>query len=87
MGQRTWSTQNYWVLANNGNPLSITSVYGQPVLLKRFEVWNKLKELKSIALPKWLCIGDFNQIHICDEKFSFNASKIPRADSFQQLID
>ena len=49
------------LLDNKGTPLSITFVYGHPILAKREDVWNKLKDLKLLTHPNWLCIGDFNQ--------------------------
>ena len=49
------------LLDNKGTPLSITFVYGNPILAKREDVWNKLKDLKLLTHPNWLCIGDFNQ--------------------------
>ena len=36
---------------NQGNPLSITFVYGNLELSKREEVWNKLRSLKLLAYP------------------------------------
>ena len=36
---------------NQGNPLSITFVYGNLEMSKREEVWNKLRSLKLLAHP------------------------------------
>lgn len=74
------------LLDNKGNPLSITFVYGHPDHSMREEVWSKLKELRDIAHPKWLCIGDFNQILDVNEKFSFNRGRIVGAKIFRQVI-
>nr|POF09760.1 hypothetical protein CFP56_21398 [Quercus suber] len=71
---------------NRGNPLSITFVYGHPQQSKKEEVWCKLRELKLIAHPKWLCIGDFNQILSNKDKFTFGDRSIPGAERLQQLI-
>ena len=71
---------------NRGNPLSITFVYGNPNLSKREEVWNKLRNLKLLAHPNWLYIGDFNQIFNNDDKFSFHQGTISGAESFHQVI-
>ena len=50
------------LLNNKCNPLSITFVYGHHELSNKEVVWQKLRSLKSLAQPNWLCIGDFNQI-------------------------
>ena len=71
---------------NRGNPLSITFIYGNPNLSKREEVWNKLRNLKLLNHPNWLCIGDFNQILNHDDKFYFHQGTISGAESFHQLI-
>ncbi|KAF3968806.1 hypothetical protein CMV_007347 [Castanea mollissima] len=71
---------------NRGNPLSITFVYGHPQLTKKEEVWGKLRALKLIAHPRWLCIGDFNQILSNKDKFTFGDRSIPGAERLQQLI-
>lgn len=56
---------------NKGNPLAITFVYGHPNHFKREYVWVKLRELKVMSHPNWLCIGEFNQILSTEDKFSF----------------
>ena len=53
---------------------------------KRNEVWQKLKTLKDIAQPSWLCNGDFNQVLSREEKFSFNQNPIGSAKLFQQVL-
>lgn len=69
-----------------GNPLLITFVYKQPNHAKREEVWNELKQLRSIAYKNWLCIGDFNQVLTQEDKLSFYNRKIEGADLFQQTL-
>ena len=71
---------------NRGNSLSVTLIYGHPEHSKRMEVWQQLRSLKQIAHPNWLCIGDFNQVLIGEEKFSFNQHSIVGVDMFQQVI-
>ena len=39
-----------------------TGFYGEPITLKRFEAWNKLKSLNTLPHIPWLCAGDFNEI-------------------------
>lgn len=46
----------------------------------------KHRELKLIAHPKWLCIGDFNQILSSKDKFTFGDGLISGAESFHLLI-
>lgn len=70
-----------------GNPLSITFVYSQPNHSKREEVWQQLKNLKALAKPNWLCIGDFNQVLARNEMLSFTQGTIVGADMFQQVIN
>ena len=74
------------VTDNKGKPLSITFVYGHLELAKRNEVWQQLKTLKDITQPSWLCIGDFNQVLLREEKFSFNQNPIAAAELFQQVL-
>lgn len=57
------------LIDSKGNPLSITFIYGHPDHSRRNEVWQQLRNLKHVAHPSWLCIGDFNQILTNEEKF------------------
>lgn len=74
------------LLDNRGKLLSIIFVYGNLDHSKREEVWSKLRNLKLSTHPRWLCIGDFNQILNCDDKFSFNFGSILGAKLFQEVI-
>lgn len=74
------------VMDNKGNPLSITFVHGHPDHSKREFVWAKLRELKFLSHPNWLCIGDFNQILDSKDKFSFFCGKTPGIEAFQRLV-
>lgn len=74
------------LLDNRGNLLSIIFVHVNLDHSKREEVWSKLRNLKSSAYPRWLCIGDFNQIVNCDYKCSFNHGSIPGIELFQEVI-
>ena len=74
------------LLDNRGNLLSIIFVYGNPNHSKREEVWSKLRNLKLSTHPRWLCIGDFNQIFNFVDKFSFNHGSIPGVELFQEVI-
>ena len=60
------------LIDSKGNPLSITFIYGHPDHSRRNEVWQQLWNLKHVAYPSWICIGDFNQKLTNEEKFSFN---------------
>ena len=74
------------LIDSKGNPLSITFIYGHPDHSRRNEVWQKLRNLKYVVHPNWLCIRDFNQILTNEEKLSFNQGPIVRADLFHHLI-
>ena len=67
---------------NIGNPLSITFVYGHPYHTKKDPMWAKLRELKLLSRPNWLCIGDFNQILSVNDKLSFASYKTTGMDAF-----
>ena len=75
------------LLDHKGTPLSITFFYGHPELAKRKEVWLELLQIRQIALPNWLCIGDFNQVLTDEDKFTFHSNSIARADLFQQILN
>ena len=71
------------LLDHKGTPLSITLFYGHPELAKRKEVWLELLQIRKIALPNWLCIGDFNQVLTNEDKFTFHSNSIVGANLLQ----
>jgi hypothetical protein len=50
--------------------------YGHPVLSHRKHIWEELESIAKHAHPKWLCIGDFNQVLAEEDKFSFKPSSL-----------
>ncbi|XP_075661708.1 uncharacterized protein LOC142631429 [Castanea sativa] len=75
------------LLDHKGTPLSITFFYGHLELAKRKDVWLELLQIRKIALPNWLCIGDFDQVLNDEDKFTFHSNSIAGADLFQQTLN
>ena len=66
----TFSKNHIDYIINKGreDEWCFTGFYGEPVSHKRYESWNRLRQLqKKINLP-WLCVGDFNEILRSSEK-------------------
>jgi hypothetical protein len=61
---------------SQGDLCSITFIYGHPVLSHRKHIWEELESIAKHAHPKWLCIGDFNQVLVEEDKFSFKPSSL-----------
>ncbi|XP_075663267.1 uncharacterized protein LOC142632825 [Castanea sativa] len=74
------------LIDNRGNPLSISFMYGHPILSKRERVWSDLKNIRNIAYRNWLCIGDFNQILTQNDKFGFKTRKIEGTELLKQTL-
>ena len=53
---------------NSENEWRLTGFYGEPETARRFEAWNKLRNLNTHPETPWLCVGDFNEITRLDEK-------------------
>ena len=53
---------------NSENEWRLTGFYGKLEIARRFDAWNKLRNLNTNLETPWLCIGDFNQITRLDEK-------------------
>uniref|UniRef100_A0A2N9HBX7 Endonuclease/exonuclease/phosphatase domain-containing protein n=1 Tax=Fagus sylvatica TaxID=28930 RepID=A0A2N9HBX7_FAGSY len=60
-----------------GNFCSITFIYGHLVLSQRKKIWEELESIANGVYSRWLCIGDFNQVMIDDDKFTFKPCHIP----------
>ena len=60
-----------------GNFCSITFIYGHLVLSQRKKIWEELESIANGIYSRWLCIGDFNQVMIDDDKFTFKPCHIP----------
>ena len=53
---------------NSENEWRLMGFYGKLELARRFEAWNKLKNLNTHPEMPWLCVGDFNEITRLDEE-------------------
>ena len=45
-----------------------TFVHGNPVFRDRRLLWERIQSLQIQSNCSWMCIGDFNQILLCEEK-------------------
>ena len=60
-----------------GNFCSITFIYGHLVLSQRKKILEDLESIANGVYSRWLCIGDFNQVMIDDDKFTLKPCHIP----------
>ena len=64
-------TQNHidaLILANLMKPWRITSFYGRLKEHLRHETWGLLRHLQTRHSYPWVCIGDYNEILVLEEK-------------------
>ena len=64
-----------------------TGFYGEPITLKRFEAWNKLKSLNTLPHIPWLCAGDFNEITRQKEKLGGALQNHNQMQLYREVID
>ncbi|KAL4597773.1 hypothetical protein ACB092_11G013300 [Castanea dentata] len=70
-----------------GRMWRFTGFYGEPVCHKRFESWNKLRQLqKKFNLP-WLCARDFNEILGNSEKLGGSNRSQAQMQLFRDVVD
>lgn len=60
---------NAFIDKNSENEWRLVGFYGEPNTARRFEVWNRLRDLNSHPETPWLCVDDFNEISKQVEKF------------------
>lgn len=48
----------------------VTGVHGNPVVERRYKIWDELRSLRGRDTTAWLVLGDFNEITSNKEKFS-----------------
>uniref|UniRef100_A0A2N9EFY2 Endonuclease/exonuclease/phosphatase domain-containing protein n=1 Tax=Fagus sylvatica TaxID=28930 RepID=A0A2N9EFY2_FAGSY len=65
------------VLDPKGDNFSLTFLYGHPTLEYRQQIWDQLQGIGTIISHRWLCIGDFNQVIVEEDKLIFKPSSIP----------
>uniref|UniRef100_A0A2N9GD61 Reverse transcriptase domain-containing protein n=1 Tax=Fagus sylvatica TaxID=28930 RepID=A0A2N9GD61_FAGSY len=76
------------IINSQGDLCSITFIYGHLVLSHRKHIWEELESFAKHAHPKWLCIGDFNQVLAEEDKFSFKPSSLQEiSPSCAQTMD
>ena len=64
-----------------------TGFYDEPITLKHFEAWNKLKSLNTLPHIPWLCAGDFNEITRQKEKLGDALRNHNQMQLFREVID
>ncbi len=65
------------VLDPKGDNFSLTFLYGHPTLEYKQQIWDQLQGIGTIISHRWLCIGDFNQVIVEEDKLIFKPSSIP----------
>lgn len=64
-----------------------TSFYGEPATHKRFESWNKLRQLNNRHSLPWLCARYFNEIFQSSEKIGGSNRSQSLMQLFRDVID
>ena len=72
---------------NSENEWRLMGFYGKLELARRFEAWNKLKNLNKHSKMPWLCVGDFNEITRLDEKVGGAIKTHNQMQLFHDVID
>lgn len=70
-----------------GEKVSITFVYGDPVSENRGKVWDKLVEISSQRQGSWFMIGDFNEIIGNHEKRGGRKRSETSFQAFRHMLD
>ena len=65
----------------------LTGFCGKLETTKRFEAWNKLRNLNTHPEMPWLCVGDFNEITRLDEKVGGAIRTHNQMQLFRDVID
>ncbi|XP_050259968.1 uncharacterized protein LOC126705053 [Quercus robur] len=61
--------------------------YGEPETTRRWEAWDKLRQLNSHLGVPWLCLGDFNEITKQEEKVGGAIRPHNQMQLFRDVID
>ena len=64
-----------------------TGFYEEPISHKRFESWNKLRQLQRKFNLPWLCAGDFNEILRVSEKLGGSNRSQAQMQLFRDVVD
>jgi len=78
---------NAVIQCSNEDPKwKFTRFYGHPDANRRREAWSLLRCLPKFSPEPWLCIGDFNAITSCVEKYSSSFRPSSHNFDFQQAL-
>ena len=69
------------------NEWKLMGFYGEPKIARRFEAWNKLRNLNKNPKMPWLCMADFNEIIRLDEKVRDAIRPHNQMQLFRDVID
>ena len=64
-----------------------TGFYGEPDTNEREEAWNMLRMLHSKPYLPWVCMGDFNEILLSEEKHGGRARPHSQMQAFRDVLD
>ncbi|XP_030964467.1 uncharacterized protein LOC115985690 [Quercus lobata] len=65
----------------------LTGFYGEPETTRRWDAWDKLRQLNSHPGVPWLCLGDFNEITKQEEKVGGAIRPHNQMQLFRDVID
>ena len=86
---RTLSKSHIDVIVTEKDGVSwrLTGIYGHIEKLKRIETWNLMRLLhQQVTLP-WICIGDFNEILLANEKQGGEPRSEWQMVNFREVLD
>ena len=64
-----------------------TGFYGEPDTNEREEAWNMLRMLHSKPHLPWVCMGDFNEILLSEEKRGGKERPHRQMQAFRDVLD
>ena len=73
--------------ARSGFKWRLTGFYGHPETHRRKESWNSLATLNNQFQLPWLCLGDFNEILLGEEKLGGLPRPQQQMDSFRCAVN
>ena len=85
----TFSKNHIDAIINKGTEEAwrFTGFYREPITQKRFESWNKLRQLNNKYNLPWLCAGDFNEIARSSEKLGGSNRSQTQMQLFKDVMD
>jgi hypothetical protein len=61
-------------------------VYGEPRVEDHHNMWDKLRQLKTISNLSWLVLGDFNEAIWQEEHLSCTPRPVNQVDAFCEVL-